>query len=74
MPAEGRAGVGVCGTGARGRPWLGIRMGALGGASEWFIGELCELTGGGLCETGGFGAGRGDEELCDGGGGALRLL
>jgi hypothetical protein len=49
-------------------------MGARGGASEWVIGELCELTGGGLCETGGFSDGRGGEEVCDGGGEALRLL
>ena len=42
-------------------------MGARGGASEWVIGELCELTGG-------FGDGRGGEEMCDEGGGALRLL
>ena len=48
--------------------------GARGGASEWVIGALCELTGGGLCETGGLGAGRGGEEACDEGEGALRLL
>jgi hypothetical protein len=65
----------LCCTGARGRLWPGIRIGARGvPARELTGGELCELTGGGLCETGGFGGGRGGEELCDGGGGALRLL
>jgi hypothetical protein len=56
----------VAGTGARGRLWLGTRMGAARGVPP------CEPTG--LCETGGFGAGRGGEELCDGGGGELLWL
>lgn len=62
------------GTGARGKLWLGLRTGARSGTDEWVSGELCELTGGGLCEAGGLDDGRGGEELCDGGGGALRLL
>jgi hypothetical protein len=52
-----------CGAEGRGRLW----------ARELLIGAGCELNGGGLCETGGFGAGRDDEELCDGGGEELRL-
>jgi hypothetical protein len=63
----------LCCTGARGTLWPGIRMEAPGVPPREPT-ELCELTGGGLRETGGFGDGRGGEELCNGGGGVLRLL
>jgi hypothetical protein len=57
----------LAGAAERGRLWPGIRREAPGVPAR-------EVAGGVLCETGGFGAGRGGEVLCNGGGGALRLL